>query len=116
MMVRIFGPAVEDLTGGWRKLCTEELSNLYSSLNIITMIKSSSMQKKLKSAYRILILKGRDHLGDLRHQWRIILKWILKKYTEIWNGFLWLRMKTSGRQTLVNVRRNFWFHKRRGNS
>jgi hypothetical protein len=40
MMARIFGHKIEDLTGGWRNLRTEQLSNLYSSLNIIRMIKS----------------------------------------------------------------------------
>jgi hypothetical protein len=32
------------LTGGWRKLYNEELRNLYSSPNIIRMIKSGMMR------------------------------------------------------------------------
>jgi hypothetical protein len=37
---RIFGPKRDEETGGWRKLCNEELRNLYSSPSIIRMIKS----------------------------------------------------------------------------
>jgi hypothetical protein len=37
---RIFGPKRDEVTGGWRKLHNEELHNLYSSPNIIRMIKS----------------------------------------------------------------------------
>jgi hypothetical protein len=37
---RIFGPRRDDVTEDWRKLHNEELHNLYSSPNIIRMIKS----------------------------------------------------------------------------
>jgi hypothetical protein len=37
---RIFGPQRDKRTGGCRKLHNEELCNLYSSPNIIRMIKS----------------------------------------------------------------------------
>jgi reverse gyrase len=37
---RIFGPKRNDVTGDWRKLHNEELHNLYSSPDIIRMIKS----------------------------------------------------------------------------
>jgi hypothetical protein len=35
----IFGPKRDEVTGDWRKLHNEELHNLYSSPNIIRMIK-----------------------------------------------------------------------------
>jgi hypothetical protein len=41
---RIFGPKRDDMTGDWRKLHNEELHNLYSSPNIIRMIKSRRMR------------------------------------------------------------------------
>jgi hypothetical protein len=41
---RIFVPKRDEVTGGWRKLHNEELHNLYSSLNIIRMIKSRRMR------------------------------------------------------------------------
>jgi hypothetical protein len=37
---RIFGPKREKMAGGWRRLHNEELNNLYSSQNIIPVIKS----------------------------------------------------------------------------
>jgi hypothetical protein len=72
---------------------------------------ASSMHKKLKSAYTILVLKGRDHLGDLRHQWRIILKWILKKVYKNMERIHMAQNKDQW-QTLANMIINFWFHKR----
>jgi hypothetical protein len=41
---RIFGPKRDEVTGGWRKLHNEELYNLYSSPNIIRIIKSRMMR------------------------------------------------------------------------
>jgi hypothetical protein len=40
---RIFGPKRDEVTGDWRKLHNEELHNLYSSQNIIRIIKSRRM-------------------------------------------------------------------------
>jgi hypothetical protein len=40
---RIFGQKRDEVTGGWRKLHNEELHKLYSSPNIIIMIKSRRM-------------------------------------------------------------------------
>jgi hypothetical protein len=41
---RIFGPKRDEVTGDLRKLHNEELHNLYSSPNIIRMIKSRRMR------------------------------------------------------------------------
>jgi hypothetical protein len=41
---RIFGPRRDEATGDWRKLHNEELHNLYSSPNLIRMIKSRRMR------------------------------------------------------------------------
>jgi hypothetical protein len=40
---RIFGPKRVEVTGEWRKLHNEELSDLYSSPSIIRLIKSRRM-------------------------------------------------------------------------
>jgi hypothetical protein len=41
---RIFGSQRDDVIEGWRKLLTEELHNLYSSPDIIKIIKSRRMR------------------------------------------------------------------------
>jgi hypothetical protein len=69
----IFGPKGDEVTGVWRKLRNEEFHNLYSSLNIIRIIKSMSMRwaghvarrGETRNAYRILVGKpeGKRPLG-----------------------------------------------------
>jgi hypothetical protein len=41
---RIFGPKRNEVTGEWRRLHNEELNDLYSSPNIIRVIKSRRMR------------------------------------------------------------------------
>jgi hypothetical protein len=41
--LRTFGPSKDEITGGWKKLHNEELHNLYSSPNMIRIIKSMKM-------------------------------------------------------------------------
>ena len=41
---RIFGPRKDEVTGEWRRLHNEDLNDLYSSPNIVRMIKSRSMK------------------------------------------------------------------------
>jgi len=40
---RIFGPRRDEVTGEWRNLHNEELNDLYSSPNIVRVIKSGRM-------------------------------------------------------------------------
>jgi hypothetical protein len=42
-VLRIFGPKMNEVTGWWRKLDNEELSDMYSSTNIVRVIKSRRM-------------------------------------------------------------------------
>jgi hypothetical protein len=41
---RIFGPKRDEMTGEWRKPHNEELNNLYSTHNIVRVIKSRRMR------------------------------------------------------------------------
>jgi hypothetical protein len=76
---RIFGPKKDEVTGNWRKLHNEELHNLYSSPNIIRMIKSRGMNLvgyvaqigEPRNVYRILVGKPerKRPLGRPRRRW-----------------------------------------------
>jgi hypothetical protein len=65
---RIFGPKRDEVTEGWRKLHNEEVHNLYSSLDIISMIKSRRMRcvghvariGKKKSTNKIVVGKPEE--------------------------------------------------------
>jgi hypothetical protein len=70
---KIFGPKTDEVTGEWRKLHHEELNYLYSSPNIVRVIKSGRMRwaghvarmGDRRSVYRILEGKpeGKRPLG-----------------------------------------------------
>jgi hypothetical protein len=81
---RIFGPKRDEATGEWRRLHNEELNNLYSSPNIIRVIKSRRMRwagnvarmGEKRSAYTILVGRpeGRRPLGIRRRRWEDNIK------------------------------------------
>jgi hypothetical protein len=76
---RIFGPRRGEVTGDWRKLHNEELNDLYSSPNIVRVIKSRRMRwaghvariVEERGVYRVLVGKpeGRRPLGRPRRRW-----------------------------------------------
>ena len=76
---RIFGPKRDEVTGEFRKLHNEELNNLYSSPNIVRVIKSRRMRwaghvarmRAGTGVYRVLVGKpeGRRPLGRPRRRW-----------------------------------------------
>jgi hypothetical protein len=91
---RIFGPKRDEATGKWRRLHNEELNDLYSSPNIIRVIKSRRMRwaghvarmgkREVHAEFWWEDLREGDHLGDLGGDGKIILKWIFKKWDGAW--------------------------------
>jgi len=83
---RIFGPKRDEVTGEWRKLHNEELSDLYCSPTIVRGITSRRMRWAGHVArmgrggactgFWWRYLRERDHLEDPGIDWRTILRWI----------------------------------------
>jgi hypothetical protein len=57
---RIFGPMRDEMAGGWRRLHNEELHNLYTSPNIISMTKTRRMRWVGQVA----------HMGEVRNAYK----------------------------------------------
>jgi hypothetical protein len=86
---RIFGPKRDEVTGEWRSIHNEELNGLYSSPNIIGVIKSRRMRwtghvarmGETRGAYRILVRRpeGRRPLGRPRRRWEDNIKMDLEE-------------------------------------
>jgi len=76
---RIFGPMRDEVTGEWRRLHNEELNDLYSSPNIVRVIKLRRMRwaghvarmGEERGPYRVLVGKpeGKRPLGRRRRRW-----------------------------------------------
>jgi len=76
---RIFGPRRDEVTGEWRRMHNVELNDLYSSPNIVRVIKSRRMRwaghvvriGEERGVYRVLVGKpeGRRPLGRPRRRW-----------------------------------------------
>jgi len=85
---RIFGPKREEVTREWRKLHNEELNDLYSSPNIVRVIKPRMIwaghvvrTRERRGVYRILVRKpeGKRPLGRPRRRWEDNIKMDLQE-------------------------------------
>jgi len=104
---RIFGPRRQEVTGEWRRLHNEELNDLYSSPNIVRVIKSRRM--RWAGQWRVWVRRGgcvgswwgnrreRDHWGDLGVDGWIMLARISRRLdVGIWTGLGCPRIETGG--------------------
>jgi hypothetical protein len=116
--LRISGPKRDKVTGDWRRLHNEEFHDLYSSPNIICVIKSRRLRwaghivcmKEKRNAYRVLLRKpeGNRPLGRPWHRWEDNIKVDLKVI--VWEGMEWINL-TQGRNNwpaVVNMGINLW--------
>jgi len=104
---RIFRPWSDEVTGEWRRLHNEELNDLYSSPNIVRVIKLRRMRwvgyvarmGEEMGVYSVLVGNRRegDHWRDLGVDgWRI-MGWISRRWNVgIWTGLAWPRIETGG--------------------
>ena len=86
---RIFGHRRDELIGEWGKLHEEDLNDLYTSPNIVRLIKSRRMRwtgmlhvwgtGEADSEFWWENLRERDHLGDPSINGRIKIRWIFRK-------------------------------------
>jgi hypothetical protein len=105
---RIFGPNRDEATGEWRRLYNEELNDLYSSPNIVRVIKSRRMRwaahvarmGERRGAYRILVRRpeGRRPLGTARRRSEDSSKMDLQEVAGggARTGLSWLRIGRGG--------------------
>jgi hypothetical protein len=102
---RIFGPK-RDGDGSWRKFHNDELHSLYSSPNIVRVIKSMrtrwarhvARMGEGRSVYRIVVGRpeGKRPLGRPRRRWEDNIKMDLR---EIWiDGANWIQLAQDGAQ------------------
>jgi hypothetical protein len=87
-VLRIFGPKREE-DGSWRKLHNDQLHSLYSSPNIVRVIKSRRMRwaghmprmGEGRGVYRVLVgrSEGKRQLGRPRRRWEDNIKMDLRE-------------------------------------
>ena len=90
MLRRVFGPKRDEVTGEWRNLHNEELSDLYPLPNTVRVVKSRRMRwaghvarmGEGRGVHRVLVenLRERHHWGDPNVDGRIILRRIFRKW------------------------------------
>jgi hypothetical protein len=115
---RIFGPNRDEVTEDWRKLHNKELHGLYSSTNIIRVIKARRMSwagpvarmREPRGAYNILVWKpeGRRPLGRSRSRWEDNIKMDLREIGFGDVDWIHLAQDRDRWRALVNTVMNLW--------
>jgi len=109
----IFGPRRDEVTGEWRRLHNEELNDLYSSPNILRVIKLRRMRwagyvvrvGEERGVYRVLVgkLVGRRPLGRPRHRWVDNIRMDLQEVGCGYMDWIGLAQDRDSWQTLVSA-------------
>jgi len=116
-VLRIFGPKRGEVTGEWRKPHNEELNDLYSSPNIVQVIKSrmrwagnTARMEERRGVYGVLVgkPKGKRLLERLRCRWEDNIKVDLQEVG--CGGMDWIELAQDRYrwQALVNAVMNHW--------
>jgi len=107
VLSRVLGPKRDEVTGEWRKLHNEELSDLYSLPNIMQGVKSRRMRRagnvarmgEGRDVHRVLMGKreGKRPLGRPRRRWEDNIKTNLKEVGGgVGTGWIWLKIGRGG--------------------
>jgi hypothetical protein len=107
VLIRIFGPKRDEMTGVWRKLHSEELHNLYSSPDIIRQVKSRRMwwarhvarMGEERKVYKVLVgmPEGKSPLGRPWRRWEDGIRMdLMETGFDVWIGFNCLRTGICG--------------------
>jgi len=115
---RIFGSKRDSVTREWRKLHNEEINDLYSSPNIVRMMKSRKIRwagnvtrmEEKRGVYRILVGKpeGKRPLGRPRRKWEDNITMDLEEV--VCGGMDWIELAQyrDRWRALVNAVMNLW--------
>ena len=115
---RVFGSKRDEVTGEWRKLYNEELSDLYSLPNIVWVVKSRRLRWAGHVArmgegigvHRVLVGKpeGKSLLGRPRPSWEDNIKTDLQKVGGGCGDWMELAQDRDTWRALVSTVMNFW--------
>jgi hypothetical protein len=121
---RVFGPKRDEVTGEWRKLHKEELSDLYSLLNIVRVVKSRRMRwaghvahmGEGRGVYRFLVgmPEGMRPLGRPRRRWEDNIEMDLQEMGGSCGDWMELAQDRDGWRALVGSLWNLRVPKMRG--
>ena len=121
---RVLGPKRDEVTGEWRKLHNEELSDMYSLPNIVRVVKSRRMRwaghvarmGEGRGVHRVLVGKpeGKRPLGRPRRRWEDNIKMDLQEVGGGCEDWMELAQDRDRWRALVSTVMNFRVPKMRG--
>jgi len=115
---RILGPRRDKVTGEWRRLHNEELNDMYSSPNIVQVIKSRRMKwtghvvcmGEERGVYRVFVGKpeGKRPLGRTRRRWVDNIRTDVQEVGCGYMDWIGLAQDRDRWRTLVSAVMNLW--------